>query len=208
MNTNKKKTFFKIIFLNFFILNIISCSSNLITQKGSEEQEKIKGVNEKNISSEDLKKIDGVIDLQKNKKWKEANKAWQKLISQNIQSSSIYTNLAITYSKLNDLSNAQKFLKKSIETGPDNHYAWQQMGIVERRLGNFKQSEISYMTAIKIEPRDYISHINLGILYDLYLGKTEKAIIHFEKAQAINETAEEIVLPWLKEIKIRMRNET
>lgn len=195
-----------LLYLILVFTTITACTKNITKEpydKRSEYRASGRDVTQDQIEPQEIKKI---IELQKMQRWDIANKEWNNLIKRNVQSSSIYLNLAITYNKLNDIDNAKKNFEKAIELKPNNYYAWQQLGVIERKLGNFKNSENSYIKALEIEPSDYISHINIGILYDLYLGDTKKAMQHFESAKESSKEAEKIVTPWLKELKRREKN--
>ena len=53
---------------------------------------------------------------------------------------------------------------------PANAVAGNELGIVERKLGKFAEAEAAYQRAIAAEPNYAPAHLNLGVLYDLYLG--------------------------------------
>ena len=64
---------------------------------------------------------------------------------------------------------------------PSNPVAGDELGIVERKLGKFSEAEAAYLRAISAEPNYAPAHLNLGVLYDLYLAEPQKALEQFER---------------------------
>ncbi len=56
-----------------------------------------------------------------------------------------------------------------------------ELGITERGLGKFADAEAAYQRAIAADPNYAPAHLNLGVLYDLYLGQPQKALDEFER---------------------------
>ena len=54
--------------------------------------------------------------------------------------------------------------------------AGNELGIVERKLGKFAEAEAAYQRTIAAEPNYAPAHLNLGVLYDLYLAQPQKAL--------------------------------
>ena len=52
---------------------------------------------------------------------------------------------------------------------------------MERKLGKFAEAEAAYLRAIAAEPNYAPAHLNLGVLYDLYLAEPQKALEQFER---------------------------
>ena len=52
-------------------------------------------------------------------------------------------------------------------------------------------------------PNDAMTHYNLGILYDIYLGKTELALQHYRKYQQVLAEPDKRVGGWIKDLERR-----
>lgn len=71
--------------------------------------------------------------------------------------------------------------KKSIELKPENHKSWAELGVVQRKNGNFKEAVRCYEEAIRINPEYPDIHTNLGANY-IYLNELDKAVESLNKA--------------------------
>ncbi len=112
-------------------------------------------------------------------------------------------NQAVLLRKKGRLSEAEDLLKKSMTSPTQNPRIMNELGIVSRELGNFKQAKAAYESAIRLAPGYDRAHFNLAILADLYLNDTALAIKEFEMYQSLQETRDKKVDGWLKELKRR-----
>ena len=58
------------------------------------------------------------------------------------------------------------------------------IGLANFNLGNLKEALKNFIDSLDIEPKNFNSHISIGLTYKL-LGNFEEAIIHFHKAQIL-----------------------
>jgi tetratricopeptide (TPR) repeat protein len=90
-------------------------------------------------------------------------------------------NLGLLYLKASKLSEAESALKAAVKINPANVQAGNELGIVERRLGKFADAEAAYQRSVTADPNYAPAHLNLGVLYDLYLAEPQKALDEFER---------------------------
>jgi tetratricopeptide (TPR) repeat protein len=90
-------------------------------------------------------------------------------------------NLGLLYLNASRLPEAEAAFKAALHTSPANPIAGDELGIVERKLGKFAEAEAAYLAAIAAEPNYAPTHLNLGVLYDLYLVEPQKALEQFER---------------------------
>ncbi len=90
-------------------------------------------------------------------------------------------NLGILYLKDSRYGDAEAAFKAALQINVANAQAANELGIVERRLGKFGDAEAAYQKAIAAEPNYADAHMNLGVLYDLYLSEPQKALEQFER---------------------------
>lgn len=112
-------------------------------------------------------------------------------------------NQAILLRKKGRLTEAEDLLKKSMTSQTQNPRVMNELGVVSRELGNFKQAKAAYESAIRLAPGYDRAHYNLAVLADLYLNDTALAIKEFEMYQSLQETRDKKVDGWLKELKRR-----
>ncbi len=75
--------------------------------------------------------------------------------------------------------------------------------IALREMGDFGAALESYQQALDRSPDDALTHRNIGILYDLYLGKPGKALYHYGRYQALISTEDRAVAGWIVDLERR-----
>jgi tetratricopeptide (TPR) repeat protein len=112
-------------------------------------------------------------------------------------------NLGLLYLGDSRLSEAETAFKSALDINPANPVAGDELGIVERKLGNFTAAEAAYQRAIAAEPNFAPAHLNLGVLYDLYLAQPQKALEQFERYLEIAGDNKQVA-GWVVELKKRV----
>jgi len=112
-------------------------------------------------------------------------------------------NLGLLYLHDSRLNEAEAAFKAVLARNPANVVAGNELGIVERRLGKFSDAEAVYLRVIDAQPDFAAAHLNLGVLYDLYLGEPQKALEQFERYVALAGENKQIA-GWLAELKKRV----
>lgn len=110
-------------------------------------------------------------------------------------------NLGIVYLHQDEANKASAAFKEAINRHPENPYAYLYHGIALKQQGKFKQAEKSYFKALEVAPDYAQAHINLGILYELYLQEPPKALPHYEKYQALQSEPDPLVANWIAVLK-------
>jgi tetratricopeptide (TPR) repeat protein len=70
-------------------------------------------------------------------------------------------------------------------------------------LGKFGEAEAAYQHAIAAEPDYAPAHLNLGMLYDLYLAQPQKALDEYERYMAIVGENKQVA-GWMIELRKRV----
>lgn len=103
----------------------------------------------------------------------------------------------------NDLEQAVEHYISALEINPINFNAYLRLARVQRMRGHFHHAQNTYAQALERWPDGAEIHLNLGILYDLYLNKPLKAQAHMEAYQLIKGSNSGKVVQWLEEIRQR-----
>ena len=114
-------------------------------------------------------------------------------------------NQGIILRKQGKLKEARKLLQNALYSKFKNPSLLNELGVINRDLGHFKQAKQSYLSAIRIDNAYPTAHFNLGVLADLYLHDPELALQEFEVYQSFQEKPGKKVSGWIKEIKRRIK---
>jgi tetratricopeptide (TPR) repeat protein len=143
------------------------------------------------------------LQLMREKKLPDAEAAFLALNSDFPQYSGPMTNLGIIYAKSNRRDQAIGALTKATTLNARNPVAWNWLGVVLREAGDPASAERSYNKALQIKPDYAAAHLNLGILYDTYLGRPADALVHYRQYQQLAGKEELRIAAWIAEIESR-----
>lgn len=116
--------------------------------------------------------------------------------------SSLYTNLGIVYAHTSRIEMAMASLQRAVELKPGNCLPRVQIGLFERQRRSFAAAEESYLACILVDPNYAPAHLNLGILYELYLGRLPEALSAYERYQSLSPN--KLVGGWVKDLSRRV----
>src|SRR5258706_2179651 len=85
-------------------------------------------------------------------------------------------NLGILYARTGHSAQALESLKEAIRLNPDRAAYYNEPRMGTRREGRFDEARRYYAKALDLDPGYAYAHLNIGILYDLYLQDTAKAM--------------------------------
>lgn len=114
-----------------------------------------------------------------------------------------YINEGLMYLKANQFEAAERAFKHAVERDANSAIANNYLGVSQRNLGKFKDAEAAYLAAVGADDNYANAHLNLGVLYDMYLQQPEQALSHFEKYQQLTTTPDSRVAGWVKELRTR-----
>jgi tetratricopeptide (TPR) repeat protein len=102
------------------------------------------------------------------------------LINQQPNLSNAHVNLGIIFITKKSFNEAENSFNLALKIDPNNIYALNQLGYIYRINGDFPKAKASYEKAIDINSDYANAHLNLGILYDLYMYDLENAIEQYK----------------------------
>ena len=86
--------------------------------------------------------------------------------------------------------------------------AYNHLGILQRRKGQFEEALMAYQRAIEIDVKYARAHLNLGILFDLYLQDLEKALAQYRVYQTLTDEQDKQVAGWIVDIERRLKSDS
>lgn len=115
----------------------------------------------------------------------------------------LQANLGLIHERAGRYEDAEKAFKAAVRINPGQPAYYNLLGVFYRGRGDFGQARKAYETALARNPDYSPAHLNLGILFDIYLWEPEKAAVHYQRyAQLMPESAGE-VKKWLADLKTR-----
>ena len=81
-----------------------------------------------------------------------------------------------------------------------NAFAWGWLGILYRENGDYARAEQSYKQALALKPDDAPAHLNLGILYEVYLKRPAEALAQYREYQRITGDGNLMVGVWIHQL--------
>ncbi|HSH12789.1 MAG TPA: tetratricopeptide repeat protein, partial [Desulfurivibrionaceae bacterium] len=103
---------------------------------------------------------------------------------------------------------AREYYRKALEVNPANVNAYLKQAMFERRQGEFDNARDAYLAALETWNDFPEAHLNLAILYDLYMNRPEEAQPHYEAYDFLTGGSDPKVADWLIEIRRRTGIET
>ena len=114
-----------------------------------------------------------------------------------------HANLGLIYRQAGKLPEAATELETAVRLSPRQPVYWNQLGVTYRQLGQFKKAREAYDKAIALDPNYAASTLNLGILYDLYLGDGQRALELYGRYLLLSPSGDATVTKWVADLKNR-----
>ncbi len=134
-----------------------------------------------------------------------ANLVFQELIRKHPSLAGPHVNLALIALQDNAEEIADYHASQALVLNPKNVEALLIRGLLAKRKGEFSKAIASYEQALAINPDDPKLHLNLGIVYDLYVGELSKALQHYQRYQTLSKAPEEKVGYWIIDLQARIQ---
>jgi len=117
-----------------------------------------------------------------------------------------HTNLGILYHRQGKLEEAEAAFKQALQLDAKDYVAANYLGMIYRSQGKFSDAEAAYEQALAAKPDYGYAHLNLAILYDIYLDNLPKALDHYEQYQRLSGDSDKQLVGWLADLRQRMKS--
>jgi len=175
----------------FLTIVLVSCALDVKddknTARANNEIKALKFYEEANDEAKDGE-IDAAIELFKN------------VIKLKPDFATAYTGLGLQYLHKKELDKAQKEFKKAISLDRNEFVAYNHYAVILRMQGEFLKAKEYYLKAIKINSKYAQAHLNIGILYDIYLYDHKQAMHHYKTYQSLTTNEDKLVAKWIVDI--------
>ena len=113
--------------------------------------------------------------------------------------------LARIYFSQKKLDRALSSVNVSLTNNTRNYYSLNLKGVILREQGEFEEAKAVYLEAIDIYPPYPNSHLNLGVLADIYMRDLKLALLQYQQYQQLTGTKDKKVANWILEIERRIK---
>lgn len=144
------------------------------------------------------------LKLMKDRQPKEAYDAFLQLAKDFPEFSGPLTDLAILQANAKQRAPAIINFQKALRDNPQNHLAQNWLGTLQRENGDYAAAQSAYQAALAIKPDYAAAHLNLGILYDVYLKRPQEALSEYREYQRLTGGEKLIVSAWIRELEDRL----
>ena len=110
--------------------------------------------------------------------------------------------LGIAYHRAGDLEAAEQNLLQALQLNFDHPIAHNELGILYRKTGRFREARRSYESALAIYPNYHFARRNLAVLCDLYLADVDCALENYDAYMATVPGDDEASM-WIADLKMR-----
>jgi Flp pilus assembly protein TadD len=116
-----------------------------------------------------------------------------------------HANLGILYERTGRPEQALESLKEAIRLNPDRAVYYNELGMISRREGRFDDARRYYAKALELDPNCAHAHLNMGILFDLYLQDPAQAMQHYQRYRELTPAEAGTVTKWIADLQQRGR---
>ena len=134
---------------------------------------------------------------------KEAEQQLLTLTHQAPELSGPYANLGLLYRRAGRNVESIAALERAVEVNPKRAVYYNELGIGYREAGKFDKARSSYRKAIDLDPAYAAAHLNLAILYDLYLQEPKDALPHYRRYMELVPAEASTVTKWIIDLERR-----
>ncbi len=159
------------------------------------------------VSAEARAEFERALQAMHSEQWDQAEQVLLAMTERYPTLSGPWVNLGKVYSKTERPDEAVAALEKAVALNPNNLDAYNQLGLIKREAGDFDQAEAHYRQALEIWPFHAQTHLNLGVLLDLYRGRGKEALLHYRAYQQRQEEMDRQVAGWIVDLERQLAAE-
>ncbi len=133
----------------------------------------------------------------------EAERAYRAIANANPELGGPHANLGLIYRQAGKLPEAVSEFETAVRLSPRQPVYLNQLGITYRQKGDFAKARDAYQKALALDPGYTGATLNLGILFDLYLGDPQRALELYGRYLSLAPNGDPAVSKWVADLKNR-----
>ena len=143
------------------------------------------------------------LDLLKAGNYRQAEANLEEIIKVRPDIPEAHFNLGFARQKLERHAEAIKAFEAGLRLRVDDAEATNMLGVSLRVSGRFADAEAAYRRGLALAPNLDKLHLNLGILYELYLRKPAQALDSYRRYQSLQKVPDPKVSAWIALLETR-----
>lgn len=196
--------YFRPTLLLCFPLILFGCASQSVSQKPVPKPLVDKVVVAPVLTPEQSGQYNAALQALRSGRLSEAERGFSQLLKQHPDLAGASVNLGLIARKEGNEEQALAYFSRALESNPGNVEALLLLALKDQEDGNFWDAEAKLLKAVKVKPDFEAAHYNLGVLYELYLQETEKAIGHYQRYVALNRGEDvDTVVRWIRLLELK-----
>ena len=203
MSISVKNSLFKAITLPGLFFVVAFMMSGCATTGVKQTQESIEITDSYSVDSEIRDEFENAVALLKEEKFDEAIMLLRAVTGKVKRFTGPYINLAIAYSRIDDLKKAEENLLKALKLNKHHPAANNELALVYRKTGRFAEARKIYEELLERYPAFLPARKNLGVLCDLYLRDLNCALQQYESYLDVLPEDKKVKI-WVADLKARM----
>lgn len=149
--------------------------------------------------------FNSAVAAQREQHWDQAEPQLKQLVEKYPQLSGPHLNLALLYAQTKRPELADAEFKQTLKVNPNNVAAYNQYGVWLREQSRIAEAETIYLQALERAPDYADTHLNLGILYDLYMGKLPQALVQYQRYLELSGDEKSQARAWVADLQRRLK---
>jgi Flp pilus assembly protein TadD len=155
------------------------------------------------VSAEVQAQFEQALQAQRAGRNDEAERTLRVLLQSDPELGGVHANLGLVLRNTGRNDEAVAALERAVRASPEQPQYLNELGIAYRIGGQFAKAREAYERALDLEAGYAAAMLNLGILYDLYLGDGAKALELYDRYLALVPTGDAAVTKWAADLRQR-----
>ena len=155
------------------------------------------------VSAEVQAQFDRALQAHRGGRFDEAERLWRALAETHPELGGVHANLGLLLARAGRSADAVAALERAVQASPTQPRFHNELGIAYRNNGQFAKAKDAYERALALDASLAAAVLNLGILSDLYLGNSARALELYERYLAIAPGGDASVTKWAADLRQR-----
>lgn len=155
------------------------------------------------ISAEVQAQFDRALQVQRSGRSDEALRLWTALAAAQPGLGGVHANIGLIHRQAGRSAEAVTALERAVDASPTQARFFNELGIAYRGNGQFAKAQQAYERALELDASHAAALLNLGILHDLYLGNSAKALELYERYLTLAPGGDAAVTKWAADLRQR-----